>query len=305
MRIYIAIIIFSSFTHLLLAENASRFPINSTSEWRINYEIMEDTIHLDGNEIFRIYVKDDTLINSKTYFKLYKSGYAYYNPIFTFDNVYIGAIRDENNKYYFIEKNNTSENLLYDFDIETGDTIFSLVEKGMVVTSIETLDNNRKKINFHKTDFQHGECMNLNNTYLIEGIGSMGGLLYESPCNHVGFREYCLVCYSVDGNVLFNNNLTTRTCNANVAVSDLLTQKSDVDLYPIPTTKKLYIEFYNWADSRSEFQIVNLSGITIYAGNISSASFKTEIDLPNLAEGIYFIKIFNKNTYVSKRFIIE
>jgi hypothetical protein len=272
----------------------SRFPLKENSEWRINYEEMNmDTTHMSGDEIYKYFIEGDTSIDEFNYYKLYKTGTAYYEPVFFFDKVYIGAIRDDNNKFFYIKKNTSAIEMIYNFDVKTGDTINSTIEKGMVVNSVETLNNGRRKIIFKKTNFQRGECTNWNNSYFIEGIGSMGGLFYESPCNHVGFRENCLVCYYENNNLAYKNSLSPVDCEPSNAVYSIPDDDSGFRVYPMPAKEKLMIENIKLVHAIASIEIYNLQGIKKLSERVddNSKGNLIKVELSEFKSGIYILKI--------------
>lgn len=291
---------------VVFAENISRFPIKPTSEWRVNYEIMDySTTYTEGDEIYRYFINNDTLINSIQYYKLYKSGIAYYDSPFIFNDVYVGAIRDEDNKFFFIEKNKNTADLLYDFDLNTGDTIYSVIEKDMVVSTIEILADGRKKINFMKTDFLHGKCINQSNTYLVEGVGSMGGLFYESPCNHVGFREHYLVCYSENGSPVFQNSLSPVNCDATASIEVFEAGNSFMYLYPVPANGKLTVEFQDLQSYTSMLHVYDVAGSLVISKKLPAGINRTELDIRSFKKGTYLLQLSNPINCITKQFIVE
>jgi hypothetical protein len=296
------------FGTLLTLFQQSRFPIQPTSVWRINYEVMsyDTSHHHTGDEIFRFFIDGDTTINSKQFYKLFKSGTAYYDPAFYYDHTYAGAVRDENNRYYYLEKNHSMEVVLYDFDINTGDTVQTSIETGMVVKSVEVLENGRKKINILKTDFQHGKCLNWNNSFFIEGIGSMGGLLFENPCNHVGFRENYLVCYTENGQLVYQSSLSPKNCDIANTNRIAFREIKDIRLYPIPAKDHLTVE---WTDA--SYQMSSVEAYDVLGKKVSNLKIiKTSphnisLDINNLENGIYFLILKGADFSVIRKCIIR
>ncbi len=285
----------------------SRFPIKTTSEWRINYEVMDsDTTHTNGDELFTYFIENDTLINTDRYYKLYKTGIAYYDSPFPVNHLYIGAIRDEDNQLFFVEKNSTKEEFLYDFNLEKGDTILSSIEKGMVVASVEVLDDGRKKINITKTDFQRGECMNWNNSYFIEGIGSMGGVLFETPCNHVGYVENYLMCYKENDTLVYQSSLSPFQCDEQtIPLNSKVKESGQFSIYPIPASSDLKIDLKNLTGIGSSYAIYDMSGSLILLNTLPQGVNITEFDTRSLMNGIYFIKIFTETACFTQKFVVE
>lgn len=187
----------------LTAGAQSRFPIKATSAWRINYEFprYEWTTHANGDEEYRYFIGGDTLVSGVKYFKLMKSGILYLDTPFKVENKYMGAIRDSENKFFFVAKNSGSESLLYDFDVQVGGYIPDRDGTLRQVSEIEVLDNGRKKYTF---DFMTVHCGAANT--VIEGIGWLGGLLEGNSCSgHPGVRGAYLVCYSEEGQPVYQS----------------------------------------------------------------------------------------------------
>jgi hypothetical protein len=295
------------FGTLLTLFQQSRFPIQPTSVWRINYEVMSyGSLHHTGDEIFRYFVDGDTTINSKTYYKLYKSGTAYYDPIFYYDHAYVGGIRDDINIFYYLEKNHSMEVVLYDFDIITGDTVRTSVETGMVVKSVELLENGRKKINIIKTDFQQGKCLNWSNSFFIEGIGSMGGLFFVNPCNHVGFRENYLVCYTENGQLVYQSSLSPKNCDIGTPIRLTNQETADIRLYPTPAKDYLIIE---WSEASFQFgsvEVYDILGKKVSNFKIIKTSQCTiNLTFDKLHNGIYLLKLKGTDYSFGKMFVVQ
>jgi hypothetical protein len=179
----------------LTAQLQSRFPLQPSSSWRVDsidafWNIAENT---------RYFIHGDTTIKSRKYFKLYKSGNIFLDVPFTYINYYYGAIRDEMSKTFFVKKNKTDETLLFDYNLNIGDTVKSSIGNGKIIQSIDTLQNGRRLFYYVKSKFQLG--------YFIEGIGSNGGLFSIGSAYvfiHSGEKANYLICYSENGKVVFS-----------------------------------------------------------------------------------------------------
>jgi len=77
---------------------------------------------------------------------------------------------------------------------------------------------------------------------------------------------------------------------------------SEISIYPNPASDKISINTANIISGISKFQIFNLLGEVIYS--VSKESSKTtSIDISQLENGLYFIKVENNGSFVSKKFI--
>jgi hypothetical protein len=203
---------------LFLAVNvysASRFPINSTSVWRVDHirnGVSNEEKHEVGDDISKYFIKGDTVINSKHYFKLFKTGTSYFDEPFYYENVYQGALRDEDNKFYFITKKESTEVLLYNFNAVVDDTIQVPYEGAFetkVVSSIDTLYDGRRMIHFNPKE----PIIGCGDQYFIEGIGGSGGLLEGPACNHFWTSDNHLVCFVQDNLLIYHDNNFQFNCD--------------------------------------------------------------------------------------------
>lgn len=296
---------FLYFIHFASLPAQTRYPINPSSVWRVNYRIMEYSAdNRVGDETINFYIEGDTFINAALYFKLFKSGIAYYDDLFHFDHVYVCAIRDENNKIFYVDKDNTSELFLYDFDLQTGDTIKSEIEKGSVVTGIEILQGGRKKITFNKTKFPHGECLNWNNAYFIEGIGSMGGIFYPTPCNHVGFREHYLVCYSENVSSVYQSTLSPDNCDLYTSTSGI-NELPNVFFYHNSEEIVFMFDFQNFTFNKVVLSLYNSMGVLVQSEVVDLEMKTTQVQLQGLPVGVYIAMMNADGICIVEKFIID
>lgn len=271
----------------------SRFPIQPTSVWRI------DSVDAYWNivENSKFFINGDTTVGSKQFFKLYKSGVAQYNTPFYYTNIYVGAIRDENNRIFFIKKNKTTELMLYDFNLKTGNTIKSLVNQGITIISINTLQNGRR-IFYHNKD-------HYNLSLIIEGIGSNGGLFSSGSSFiilHSGEMANYLICYSEDDQLVYESEVG-RISNCEIVNED---QK-----FPIDPTSIWRVDCdsnYCYASPHSERYQYYLNGDTLINQTYYFKIFKNnqsfDIDTHHLGNGNYLLLLNFGETFTTHKFQI-
>jgi hypothetical protein len=188
---------------ILICHNAydqGNYTIKPTSSWRIDKlinVISKKDKRSKGDETYKVFISGDTLINTLSYFKLYKSGLLYLDSIIKKTDIYIGAVRNSGHQVYFIDKSKSAEELLYDFNMITGDTIKGLVGNGKIVTDVDTLKDGRKLFHISKS------MLHAMDAYIVEGIGSSGGLLNEPPVGHYMFDDSYLICYSENDSLVY------------------------------------------------------------------------------------------------------
>ncbi len=171
MRSLTILFVFISF-EISLAQNYVPFP-DSNAVWT------NDRIDVTcGDPLYICYfaqftLTGDTIIGTYSYNKVYSGG--------SNSNNYFGAIRNDipEKKVYFIKAYTDTDTLLYDFNIDVGDTVpasyVNLYEypAPWTVISIDSISANgqyRRRYNISNTGWE---------TSLIEGIGSIGGLFEQ------------------------------------------------------------------------------------------------------------------------------
>jgi len=101
------------------------------------------------------------------------------------------------------------------------------------------------------------------------------------------------------------NGCSSDTSNIiNVIINDITNYSlTDIKVYPIPTGDHIMIES-DWNSSNpADFDITDILGHTLFAGNITSKIQK--VNLESFAQGIYILRIRSENAVFSKRIIIE
>lgn len=135
---------------------------------------------------YQLIIIGDTLFDGFTYHKIQKSGVEYYVDqsgwctwiiAYHFD-YYLGAFRNDsvNKMVYFLE--NSIDTLLYNFNLNVGDTLPITYTNSYSDNYVETIDSILIGNNFHK---RYGIASFYDPGYvyvhLIEGIGSTFGFL--------------------------------------------------------------------------------------------------------------------------------
>ena len=295
------------FTKLVLISlflaTTNSFAQQIVKQWNIGVytEEMSD-IHPDNFWKTNIYrTSGDTIINNVEYQKLYKSSDSLFS-----DSTYYTGVRFDSNKIYQISYN--QEKLLFDFNLEVGDTIFDfyyyyeniLMVVADSVSSINLGGENLKQI------FVTYYCkFNLNLSYndvWVENIGSMSNGLLNNGC-------YCLtgctdahhlLCYKENDLLLYKNS-HYNTCYKNTLPLEVEETKVDKYLiYPNPTSGILNLR--GFSQNATTIKIHNTIGQQVYNKEVKPSTNKLQIDLNHLPKGLYFIDI---GGFAMDKFIIE
>ncbi len=312
------------FFHLLITAQ-SYTPFTTDTRWSYTISPFIDSGNPNDFPIttrgFYYEIKGDTIINeilhSKVYYKptWYKTyhqlGYLLETGTSLTAPILVGATREDiqDKKVYFLNLTNTdswstcffdtnleinNEYLLYDFDIEVGDTVqFNYPTEYPLILeekSIEKLSNGEER---NVYTFYQEET--LSHITWIEGIGATheyGGLFsammlfpFEGGCELNCIKEtdfYHLYspinddgdCDNLD---YFLNNIITPTA-----------LPSDISLSPNPSNGTFYIQ--TELNSNLEIQVIDLSGTRIPI-SIHSTSLGYSFNIKHKPEGIYILKI--------------
>ena len=147
-----------------------------------------------------------TEINNKLYHKLYISILDAITNEITYTGLH-GYIREENKKVFTRELNNEFETMIYDFDVQAGDTI-QFQQGETIVDSIETqIYYGKERHVFYVTH----ESSQINDIW-IEGVGSqefpiMLSLIPNFGASGMIYFEYC---YDYNTQEIFPTNKTPR-----------------------------------------------------------------------------------------------
>lgn len=201
MRSLTILFVFISF-QTSLAQNYIPFPDSNAvwTDYLVNVTCPQPT-HICHVNLF--YLNGDTVIGSYSYNKMY---------IQSFGHGYHGAIRNDvaARKVYFVDHHTTVDTLLYDFDLEIGDTLTSTYlynadnfPEGSMISDIDSIYSGgiyRKQYHVYNSFWG-------NLPSLIEGIGHTGGLfegfLYPEGMSQLMCFRYNDTLYYPEGSSAF------------------------------------------------------------------------------------------------------
>lgn len=299
MKKLLILFIFTASSAIAQTTNYQPFPENDVS-WNFNLSAFCFGFGT-ADEYFRMSFSGDTTINSVAYRKLI-SQEVHSNSTGMCGNHpegYKGAIRQNisEQKVYFVPKDSTSEQLLYDFTLGVGDTLKGYLtgyfsSSPDLVTSIDTtiIDNTPRRV------------WNFNSGYgftIIEGIGSTYGLIEFSPQGTVDLPDYTLVCFEQSGITLFPD--TAMECQSIDVDQFELSTGSTTNVYPNPFSDYVHIET---AVDHTSIIITNGLGQVCLQQNILIPGTVTfhKNDLPS--SGVYYLQILHGKSVVETKKLI-
>ncbi|MEL7533491.1 MAG: T9SS type A sorting domain-containing protein, partial [Bacteroidota bacterium] len=287
---------------------------NVFEDW---YDFMVNEIYVSGDKVNHL---------GMTFVPIYRTAPNY---------KFLGFLREDsvNQKVYFYDPysfpipNLGSEKLLYDFDIEVGDTIdifyrehdsniqqaikLTVDSIGIADKFIEPIlgpfeippiiDDSARVYNLQPVG-PHPSHPTPKNITWVEGVGSTAGPMRSGIGGSPVFT-YDLVCFHQNGELAYysvsNHNRGSDSCLALVTASIEPTEKP-YSIYPNPAIDNLVIEHSSPA---IEVKIFNSSAQLIYQAENIQAGIH-EIKLTDWPKGIYFLKFQFGDRVASEKFIL-
>ncbi len=248
-KLLIIFIVFSSLSVSGQTSVYKPFP-DSNAVWNQYFESSCTglAIFIEENEFF---LSGDTSLNGLIYHKFYTNhlyekancfGGAIYRsdpPVF---NLRVGAIReDTTKKVFYFDYYDSQEYLVYDFNLNIGDIIpisyiHNDTSQKIFISSIDSIcDGSNYRKRFLLSDSIGNYCY-FNYCSIIEGIGSMWGLLEEIDI--IPFHQLKqLRCLIQDGTIKYQDSIqiwySSNSACSLLPVEDIKTN-NEISIYPNP-----------------------------------------------------------------------
>jgi len=277
----------------LVGQSYIPIPASSTSEWRVftSHHYKKNPCIINND--FRYFFNGDTIINSTTYSKLYKTGIWYLwgqncDPTHNhYENSYIGAIRNDTGKVFYIANTLSNEILIYDFTLNIGDIPpydFFVINNPQII-SIDTIIINNKQ---HRRFFidSVGSATFDSSYYIVEGIGNGNGLLEVSHWESTA----ALLCYAENHIPIFP---VGSNCILNIGIEEVFEDENNIDisLFPNPANSQITFEFNKASKEQLFVSIFNAQGQEVRAIEFESGINSQNVDISDLSSGVYFYRV--------------
>jgi len=291
----------------LQAQKYVSFP-DSGGNWSETYWWQPSPFFYNG--IGDTYIEGDTVFNDTVYKKIYNLRRDIFcSDIIIQGSEYNGAIREDtmNQKVYYKGTINASEQLLYDYSLEIGDTLqtnWYSPYYGVYVTSIDTLttlDGVQRRI-------WHLDCVTPFDGWpqIIEGIGSTSGFCGGIEPYWEGWNE--LLCFSIDGEVVWRGirdtcYVITDSC-ATVGNIELCQQNTIIHFYPNPVRKSTIfnVKISQLQSPKNYFAIYDLYGKEILFSEIHNNHFTVKSPANR---GIYIVRVIANDQFLAFKLIVS
>lgn len=253
----------------------------------------------------RFGLNGDTLIGENVYTKVYS---LYDSTLTNPYSSYYAAIREDNKRIYAIVEN-SGEEVLYDFNLSVGDTLFHHYSLTMhsprefykVVTSIDSIQLLNGE---YRKYFDFGETATPDR--VIEGIGSISWTGLFNPLESdiaLDGDQYRFECFKQDETILYLDNPDCDHCFCSILTSIAEVEAPEVlTISPNPFSIQTTIQTdKNLSDAT--LTVYNLFGQELQQRtHISGKSFA--IKRGNLTDGLYLLRINENNKTIATGKII-
>ncbi len=228
---------------------------------------------------FQYILDGDTLIDSVNYKKIFKSGMN--NGGGYFDIGFIGGLKDDtiNKKVYYYNAEDDTEYLLYDFNLNQGDTFHAdyfnsgMGSSNIIIGTIDSVSVSSK----HAKRFQLLNAGWGSEIYLIEGIGTTMGLITPVYSYFESHNE--LLCFKNNDTIVFFNELVFASEQCDLISGIENNEENGAFAFPNPANSAIKINGKKTAFVR----ILNVFGQTLVE------SKEPIILLHELPKGLYFL----------------
>lgn len=295
---------FLFFISVFVSKGQSGNYIDSTSTW---YEFFgaADGINIYKDNI-RYYIDGDTTISGVVYHQLYwdkqDSVFSAFTSNFVtvnnFQHIYQGGLReDATKKFYLYYPGQSSESLLFDFDLSLGSALPDMIsnygcnQPPMTIQSIDTVYLGSTIIkNFHLP-------VSIVNKTLYEGIGGSGGFIWQGSLCTMFEAGACLIAYKKGNDSLFINN-----CGQTLTAVSQVSTEEDIKIYPNPSQDEISVKLT--PGKYSNYKVVDYLGNEKISGKIAVNDFLS-ISLRDLFAGHYVINFNDHNGKKISRRIVK
>jgi hypothetical protein len=229
----------------------------------------------------------DSLINDQTYKKVY-SGDTQDDLIYL-----IALMREDVAEQKVYIWTGTEEHMLYDFDVQIGETVSTLglgAEEVRVITNVETIIVNgtsREKITFEDPWMT---------AYWIEGIGSIYGVQHGALGMVTDFSPV-LTCFYEGNNLAWSNPDNTTDCDLFLGTTERL--EESLRIFPNPASDFIQITLpFNYYSRNCQLKIMSSAGDLVYSEKLNTVG-AMRIALPQLSAGLYQLVLSLDNQLIS------
>lgn len=261
--------------------------ISENKQWNVKEDFWGD-VH---TEIFKI--QGDTTINSITYQKVWRT-----DDSTLVDWYLISLIREEDNVVY-IMYNVDDVRVMYDFNLETGDTA---IISNYFCDQSQIVIYNTDTINYLGVDRKRWMLDNFGYEYWIEGIGSTFGPLNSNYWQCAFDLSFSLLCFYENDTLRFIKEGEDDCFQSSVGIDDKSYPESQITISPNPSTTAITISLpYTTPINNATISIYNANAQQVISRRITE--HLTILDIGTLPSGFYFVRFTNDRAVLTAKFV--
>jgi hypothetical protein len=268
---------------------------------------------LRGNGIFypcieydsaHYFLNGDSLYNSNQWKVLWRCGHKWYswqspnpntscNGNYTYcDTIPTGLIRSQGKLMFFVAWNDTTQYLLYDFNMTIGSV------PPVTMTYCCPVSDTVTAIDSFYTPYGYRKLFYLNNNVqpdFIEGVGSRFGLI--EPFGPQLDQSYQLICYGLNDSAWFPTQ--GPYCDVITAGNQPAEPKIGIQLIPNPVSEIVNIQLSD-AVLHYQVQVYNANGELV-----KQAFGVAELFVGDLCVGLYLVRVTSGDKEFTQRLVVE
>lgn len=249
---------------------------------------------------YSLEVSGDTVINGLNYKRLISHGFVNLSTQGFCSQVllsYLGAVRNDTaaKKVFFCPFAQSTEELLYDFNMQVGDTLTGVLnsylqDQNTVYAKDSVLVNGS-----YRNRWMVDSCYSIS---IVEGIGSVFGLIAPLPGCITDGDYYQLQCYT-------ENNVVVYPPNAGpCALIDKLTEtdvaSKEILLFPNPSNNAFFIESNTVI--LEQLALYDISGKLVRSARLNGVK---KYLIEGLESGYYTLQLTGSDTKVYNKKLIK
>lgn len=238
----------------------------------------------------------DTTINSKSY-KIIWDTYDEYKKDWNFR----GFIREENKKVYFYYGIAYDEILMYDFNLQAGDSALFQYNGYLTVDSIfsKTICNQVRKLYYLSSKPYIGQVI------WCEGIGSLSGIMNNEGNIGMTGGLNILLCFT-ENDTLRYSNAEYNTCFFKdiTNIGNIENFREKLKIYPNPSAGNFFLQAEKIINKEIIVSIFNNSGQLVFEKCYSGKKL-IEINSRIKLKGSYIIRVVGENLLYTGQLLIH
>ena len=276
------------------AQIPATFP-DSAASWNVYFYISPDPFLPIQEYYFRYYLDGDTLLGGQNYAKVYEAP-TNAMLIDTANATYVGGLREDSaRKVWFYGPGpqfyepycdyppDTTEQLLYDFGLEVGDTAFMGSPSLPYYTCLGVDTININGTLRRRLDMTAANCSGCE--YWVEGVGSSKGLFY--PWCELFEWDWELICFE-DPDIFYNASPSITNCYTIASLDDPLVQQ--VQLWPNPAQEALSISLHESMQGLFQLEVFDVRGQRVLQRELE-AGLRVDWNVGVMPRGLYAYRL--------------